>query len=219
MVLWLKPMVPRWNRGPSVCAHTWLCCSTRVGITVSSCNPLWDYVNVLSWHNLFLLRKIRYWCQFGNGVTIKDLWCRSETESLLWMRTQGCATRQMLVSRSLGMIHCGTTLMCYLLWISSLKQFLCCLSSDQATFIISVGSKGHTTFMCGLISFDLGVCLFTFLFNLCIPEPSQFILPKETEEQPDQMDFYPSAWSLVNQSELTTLGLPMVLRGHAQCQK
>jgi hypothetical protein len=37
-----------------------------------------------------------------------------------------------------------------------LKQFLCCLSSDQATSIISVGSKGHTTFMCGLFSFDHG---------------------------------------------------------------
>jgi hypothetical protein len=37
-----------------------------------------------------------------------------------------------------------------------LKQFLCCLSSDQATSIISIGSKGHTTFMYGLISFDLG---------------------------------------------------------------
>jgi hypothetical protein len=36
-----------------------------------------------------------------------------------------------------------------------LKQFLCCLSSDQSTSIISVGSKGHTTFMCGLFSFDL----------------------------------------------------------------
>jgi hypothetical protein len=30
------------------------------------------------------------------------------------------------------------------------------LSSYQATSIISVGSKGHTTFLCGLISFDLG---------------------------------------------------------------
>jgi hypothetical protein len=41
-----------------VCAHTWLCCSARAGITFSSCNPLWDYVNTLSWHNLFLLREI-----------------------------------------------------------------------------------------------------------------------------------------------------------------
>jgi hypothetical protein len=58
MVLWLKPVVPWRNRGPSVCAHTWSCCSARAGITVSSCNPLWDYINVLSWHNLFLLREI-----------------------------------------------------------------------------------------------------------------------------------------------------------------
>jgi hypothetical protein len=114
MVLWLKPVVLWWNRGPSVCAHIWLCCSTRAGITVSSCNPLWDYVNTLSWHNLFSLCEILYWCQFGNGAMNKDLWCRSETESLLWMRTHDCATRRMLVSRSLVMIHYGTTLICYL---------------------------------------------------------------------------------------------------------
>jgi hypothetical protein len=59
-------------------------------------------------------------------------------------------------TESLVMIHCGTTLICYLPWTSSLKQFLYCLSSYQATSIISVGSKGHTLFMCGLISFDLG---------------------------------------------------------------
>jgi hypothetical protein len=126
MVLWLKSVVPWRNRGPSMCAHTWLCYSARAGITVSSCNPLWDYVNALSWHNLFLLREIHYWCQFGSGVMIKDLWCRSETESPLWMYTQGYAAWRMLVS------------------------------SDQATSVISIGSKGHTTFMCGLISFDLG---------------------------------------------------------------
>jgi hypothetical protein len=42
---------------------------------------------------------------------------------------------------------------------------------------------------------------------------------EEMDEQPNQMDFYPSAWSPVNQSELSTLGLPMVLRGPAQCQR
>jgi hypothetical protein len=46
--------------------------------------------------------------------------------------------------------------MCDLPWTPPLKQFLCCLSSDQATSIISIGSKGHITFMCGLFSFDLG---------------------------------------------------------------
>jgi hypothetical protein len=62
MVLWLKLTMLRRNRGPSVCAQTRLCCSARAGIMVSSCNPLWDYINVLSWHNLFLLRDIHYWC-------------------------------------------------------------------------------------------------------------------------------------------------------------
>jgi hypothetical protein len=71
MVLWLRPMA-------------------RAGITISSHNPLWDYIDMLSSVDL------------------------------------------------------------------SLKQFLCCLWSDQATSVISVRSKGHTTFMCGLISFDLG---------------------------------------------------------------
>jgi hypothetical protein len=56
---------------------------------------------------------------------------------------------------------------------------------------------------------DAGVCSFALLFNLCIPEPSQFISHEETDEQPDQMNFYPNAWSLVNQSELPTIGLSM----------
>jgi hypothetical protein len=38
---------------------------------------------------------------------------------------------------------------------------------------------------------------------------------EEMDEQPDQMDFYSSAYK----SELSTLGLPMVLRGPAQCHK
>jgi hypothetical protein len=72
------------------------------------------------------------------------------------MCTQDSAAWRMPVPKSLVMIHCGTTLICYLLWTSSLKQFLYCLSSYQATSTIFAGSKGHTTFMRGLISFDLG---------------------------------------------------------------
>jgi hypothetical protein len=85
MVLWLKPMLPRRNREPPVDAYTRMRCSARVGITVSSHNPLWDYINMLSLHKLFLPREIHYWYQFGNGVTINDLWCRREIESPLWM--------------------------------------------------------------------------------------------------------------------------------------
>jgi hypothetical protein len=114
MVLWLKPMVPWRNRGPPVNVHTWLCYLARAGITVSSHNPLWDYIDMLSLHKLFLPCEIHYWCQFGNGVMIKDLWYRNETESPLWMYTQGYAAWRMLVSKSLAMIHYGTTLMCYL---------------------------------------------------------------------------------------------------------
>jgi hypothetical protein len=78
MVLWLKPMVPWRNRGPPVNVHTWSCCSTRAGITVSSCNPLWDYINVLSWHNLVLPREIHYW------------WC---SVMVSWLRTYGTAAK------------------------------------------------------------------------------------------------------------------------------
>ena len=114
MVLWLKPVVTWRNRGPSVCAHTWLYCSARAGIMVSSHNPLWDYINVLSWHNLVFAMWDSLLVLFDNGVIVKDLWCRSETESPLWMYTQGYAAWRMLVSRSLVMIHYGTTLICYL---------------------------------------------------------------------------------------------------------
>jgi hypothetical protein len=66
-----------------VCARTQLCYSARTGTTVSSCNPLLDYINMSSLHTLVLLCEIHYWCQFSNGVMVKDLWCRGETESLM----------------------------------------------------------------------------------------------------------------------------------------
>jgi hypothetical protein len=101
--------------------------------------------------------KFRLWpCLGPIGDMVKNLWYCSKTENLLWMCTQDFAAWRMSVPRSLVMTHCETTLMCDLLWTSSLKQFLCCLWRDQATSVISIGSKGHTTFMCGLISFDLG---------------------------------------------------------------
>jgi hypothetical protein len=61
MVLWLKPMVSWRNRGPPVNVHTWLCCSARDGIMVSSCDPLLDYIDVSSLHTLVLPRGIHYW--------------------------------------------------------------------------------------------------------------------------------------------------------------
>jgi hypothetical protein len=124
LALWLKLMMLRQNREPLVGIHTRLCCSMHACITVSSHNPLWDYINMLSLRKSFLPREIHYWCQFCNGVMVKNLWYRGETESLLWMYTQDFAAWRMLVSKSLVMIHCETTLMCDLLWTPSLKQFL-----------------------------------------------------------------------------------------------
>ena len=56
---------------------------------------------------------------FGNGIRANDWWCRDETESLLWARTQGWAARYALVSRLIVVIHYKTTPMCYLLWTLS----------------------------------------------------------------------------------------------------
>jgi hypothetical protein len=169
----------------------------------------------------------------------------------------------MRVSKSLAMIHYGTTMICYFLWTFPCNDFGVVYRSDQASSIFSVGSKGHTTFLCGLFSLDFGgdfthtsslyvlclkvkpwsflvlenswlalkleinfpccwdagVCSFALLFNPYIPKPSQFISHEETDEQSDWMDFYPSAWPFASKCELSTLGLLMVLRGPAQCQK
>ena len=91
LALWLKLMMLRQNRGPLVGIHTRLCCSMHACITVSSHNPLWDYINMLSLCKSFLSREIHYWCQFCNGVMVKNLWYRGEAESLLWMYTQDSA--------------------------------------------------------------------------------------------------------------------------------
>jgi hypothetical protein len=64
-------------------AHTWLRYLASVGITVNSHNPLLDYIDMLSLRKLFLPREIHYRCQFCNGVMVKNLWYRGETESLL----------------------------------------------------------------------------------------------------------------------------------------
>jgi hypothetical protein len=107
--------------------------------------------------------------------------------------------------------------------------------------------KGHTPFMCGLFSLILIVTIHTSsLCILCVKvKPWSFLVLRDNwlalkmeicfpccwdagvcsfallliQVFPNQMDFYPSAWSPGDLSELSTLGLPMVLRGPAQCQK
>ena len=40
---------------------------------------------MLSLRKLFLSREIQYWCQFCNGVMVKNVWYCSEAEGLLWV--------------------------------------------------------------------------------------------------------------------------------------
>jgi hypothetical protein len=40
---------------------------------------------MLSLRKLFLPCEIQYWCQFCNGVMVKDLWYCSETERICLM--------------------------------------------------------------------------------------------------------------------------------------
>jgi hypothetical protein len=72
-------------------------------VTTFACYPslVWClFLQPIRWH-----LKCHIVCAFNNGVTISILWCRDETESLLWARTQGCAARHVLVSGLLVMIH------------------------------------------------------------------------------------------------------------------
>jgi hypothetical protein len=57
-------------------AHTWFRYLAAVGITVNSHNRLLDYIDMLSLRKLFLPCEIHYWCQFCNGVMVKNLWYR-----------------------------------------------------------------------------------------------------------------------------------------------
>jgi hypothetical protein len=92
MALWLNLMMPRRNRGPSVCAHTRLCCSARAGIMVSSHYPLWDFINMLSWHNLFLTCEIHYWC-----CSVMVSWLRAHGATAKLRASCECAHRIVLL--------------------------------------------------------------------------------------------------------------------------
>jgi hypothetical protein len=52
-VMTKRPMVPRRNREPPM-VHTWLSCSARASIAGNSCDPLRDYIAVLSFVNIIL---------------------------------------------------------------------------------------------------------------------------------------------------------------------
>ena len=87
-------------------------------VTILDCYP--SFAQCLFLQSNWCHCKFHFGCLFSNGVTINILWCRDETKSLLWARTQGCAARHALVSRFLVMIHYRTTSICYSHMSSSL---------------------------------------------------------------------------------------------------
>ena len=88
-------------------------------VTTIVCYPSFSWCLLLCNQKLCHV-KILLGCMFSNGATISDLRCRDETESLLWVHTQGCAARHVLVSEFLVMIHYRTAPMCYFHASSSL---------------------------------------------------------------------------------------------------
>ena len=76
-------------------------------VTILVCYP--SFAQCLFLQSNWCHWKFHFGCQFSNGVMINILWCRDETESLLWARTQGCPVRHVLVSGLLVMIHYETT--------------------------------------------------------------------------------------------------------------
>jgi hypothetical protein len=153
MVLWLKPMVPRRNRGPPVNVHTWLCCSARAGITVSSCNPLWGYINVLSWHNLVLSCEIHYWC--CSVMVSRLMICgaaaklRAPCESTRKVMLLGACWYRGLWSWSIVELHWCVIFRGLLPW----NDFCVVFYNNQATYAITVGSKEYITLMYSLVNF------------------------------------------------------------------
>jgi hypothetical protein len=79
----------------------------------------------------------------------------------------------------------------------SLKQFLCCLSSDQATSISSVGSKGHTLLMCGLLSLYFGgdYTHTSFIYVLCVKvKPWSFLVSRDNWLALKMVICFPYCW-------------------------
>jgi hypothetical protein len=92
-----------------------------------------------------------------------DWWCRDETESLMWARTHGWATRHALVSRLIVVIHYGTIPRCSLLWTSS-QSDRCILSQHAAISYPNLSPVSYQIPSHEFVSiFSLGVTCFSTL--------------------------------------------------------
>jgi hypothetical protein len=109
---------------------------------------------------------ISRWLRLVMVLWLNDGRCRDETESLLWVRTQGWAARHALVSRLIVVIHYGTIPMCYLLWTFS-QSDRCILSQCVAMFDPNLSSVFYQMTSHELAStFSVGVTCLSTLKNL-----------------------------------------------------
>jgi hypothetical protein len=151
MVLWLKLMVPRRDRGPPVNVHTWLCCLARAGIMVSSCNPLLDYIDMSSLHTLVFTP----WDPiFGaSSVMVSQLMIfgaaaklRAPCECTCKVMLLGACWYRGLWSWSIVELHWCVIFRGLLPW----NDFCVVCWNNQTTYAITVGSKEYITLMYSL---------------------------------------------------------------------
>jgi hypothetical protein len=74
-------MVLRRNREPTM-VHTWLSCSARVGITVNSCDPLWNYTDMLSFVDI-LSKGSWHFVSICHGILSKCIF-RIVSDTISW---------------------------------------------------------------------------------------------------------------------------------------
>jgi hypothetical protein len=165
-----------------VCVHTWSCCSARAAITVSSYNPLWDYINVLSWHNLFLLREIVIG---ASSVVVSRLRTygaaaelRASCECAHRILLLGACRYQGLWSWSIVELHWCVISRRPLPWNNF--YVVCEVIKQHLSSLLD--QNGHTPFMCGLFSLDFDSdCTHTHsLYILCVKvKPWSFLVSRD----------------------------------------
>jgi hypothetical protein len=94
---------------------------------------------ILSWALSICAMWISHWLRLVMVSWLNNWWCRDETESLLWVRTQGWAARHTLVSWLIVMIHYEIIPMCCLLWTFS-QSDRCILSQHAAILYPNLSS-------------------------------------------------------------------------------
>jgi hypothetical protein len=116
--------------------------------------------------SIYLCPMHSHWLHLVMVLWLNDQWCRDETESLLWARTQGWAARHALVSRLIVVIHYGTTPRSFLLWTFSqsdrriLSQYVAIFCPNLSLVSCQIPSHGFASiFTIGVTCFSTLKCL------------------------------------------------------------